>query len=94
MARWCCLGFENHYNQAGRRGAGVLIGRDSTGRPEFTLQYRAADKDDNPVINSEKPISLIVETGICFCPWCGRDLTGWYGDEVKDLYKPDLRVSY
>lgn len=94
MMGWCCLGFENHFNQAGLRGTAVLIGRDSTGRPEFTLQFRAVDKGAERSVNSESPISLVEDIGMCYCPWCGCDLTNWYGNYVDDLYKPDLKISF
>ena len=51
--KWCCPGFEGFYGNAGRRGAGILIGRDSMKRPEFTLQYRVADDGDETSISSE-----------------------------------------
>jgi len=41
--KWCCVGFESFYGQGGRQGAGILVGRDSIGDPEFIMQYRAAD---------------------------------------------------
>lgn len=94
MIKWCCPGFEANYDKAGERGLGVLIGRDSTGRPEFTLQFRVVDKGAEQSVNSEAPISLVEDIGMCYCPWCGRDLTKWYGDNVDDLYKPDLKISY
>jgi hypothetical protein len=33
--KWCCTAFEGWYGQAGERGIGILIGRDSTEIPEF-----------------------------------------------------------
>jgi hypothetical protein len=94
IMKWCCPGFEGHYNQAGQRGLGILVGRDFTGRLEVTIQYRAADKGEEPVINSEKPVSLIVDTGMRYCPWCGCDLENWYSDIADSLYRPDLKITY
>lgn len=94
MVNWCCMGFESHYDQAGQRGTGILIGRDSVGAPEFTLQYRAVDKGNELVIDSEKPVSLIVDIGMRYCPWCGCDLKHCYGDVIDELYRPDLKISY
>ena len=96
MIKWCCLGFEGHYNEAGKRGSSVLIGRDSTDRPEFTLQFRTVDKGNEQFISSSNeriPFSTVVDVGMRHCPWCGRDLENWYKDNVDDLYKPDLKIS-
>jgi hypothetical protein len=94
MMKWCCLGFEANYDKAGERGLGILVGRDSTGRAEFTLQFRAFDKGAEQSINSEHPISLVEDIGMRYCPWCGRDLETWYGDAVDSLYRPDLKITY
>lgn len=81
---------------ASRRGAAILIGRDSLGRPEFTLQFRAVDKGKETTLSGDEtiPISLVEDVGMRFCPWCGRDLEEWYGDFVDDLYRPDLKITY
>lgn len=90
--KWCCPGFEGFYGNAGQRGAGILVGRDSRERPEFTLQYRAADAGDETSLSSENLISPIVEVGLQYCPWCGRNLEKWYGKGVDDLYRPYLKI--
>lgn len=92
--KWCCPGFEGFYGNAGQRGAGILIGRDSTGRPEFTLQYRAVDEGEDISINSEGLVSRIVDVGMQYCPWCGRNLVKWYGKHVDQLYRPGLKITY
>jgi len=91
--KWCCYPFEGWYGEAGRRGVGILVGRDSTGKPKFTLQYRAIDQGDERLIISEKPISPVVEVGLQFCPWCGRDLERWYAAHVDELYRPSLAIG-
>jgi hypothetical protein len=95
--KWCCIGFEGGYGEAGRRWSGVLVGRDFQGRPEFTLQFRAVDKGNEHLVTSqtasrEIPISLVVDVGMQYCPWCGRDLEKWYGDVVDTLYRPNLKI--
>ena len=89
----CCAAFEGWYGQAGERGIGILIGRDSTGTAEFTLQYRAIEQCDEKLITSQKPISPVVDVRLQYCPWCGRDLAKWYAPYVDKLFKPYLRIS-
>lgn len=97
--KWCCSGFEGHYGEAGRRGSAVLIGLDFEGRPEFTLQFRAVDKEheqsvSSAIVSLETPVGIVVDVGMRFCPWCGRDLEKWYGDVAGALYRPDLKITY
>ena len=89
---WCCAAFEGWYGQAGERGIGILIGRDSTGIPEFILQYRAIEQGDEKLLFSEQPISPVVDVRMQYCPWCGRDLERWYGSYVDKLFRPFLRI--
>jgi hypothetical protein len=94
---WCCPGFEGHYGEGGRRSSAVLVGRDSNGRAQFTLQFRAVDKGDEQSVTSATaaltiPMSLVVDVGMQYCPWCGRDLEKWYGDIADDLYRTDLKI--
>lgn len=95
--KWCCVGFEGHYGEAGRRSTGILVGRDSQGRPQFTLQFRAVDKGNERSVSAataglEIPISLVVDVGMQYCPWCGRDLEKWYGNVVEALFRPDFKI--
>ena len=90
---WCCAAFEGWYGQAGERGIGILIGRDSTGTAEITLQDRASEQGDEKLITSQKPISPVVDVRLQYCPWCGRDLAKWYAPYVDKLFKPYLRIS-
>jgi hypothetical protein len=97
MTNWCCLGFKGNYYEAGQRGIGVLVGRDYEGKPEFTLQFRIVDKGNEQFISSSEeiiPYSTVTDVRVRFCPWCGHDLVKWYGDDVDDLYRPDLKISY
>jgi hypothetical protein len=94
VIKWCCLGFKGHYEGAGHRGTGVLVGLDFEGRPEFTLQYRAVDKGYEQSVTAEAPVGVVVDTGMRYCPWCGRDLEKWYGKVVDALYRPDLKLTY
>jgi hypothetical protein len=97
VMKWCCPGFKGNYDEAGQRGMGVLIGRNYEGRPEFTLQFRAVGKGNEQFISSSNeriPFSLVVDIGVRYCPWCGRDLEKWYAELVDDFYRPDLKITY
>ena len=91
--KWCCPGFEGFYGLAGERGAGILIGRDSTGEPEFTLQFRAVNHGDELSIDSTSLVSRVVDVGMQYCPWCGRKLDKWYGKYVDELHRPGFKIS-
>ncbi len=70
-----------------------MIGRNSLGKPDFTLQFRAVDMDKEfPLINSDIPISTVVDIGILFCPSCGVNLEKFYGKHADSLYRKGLRV--
>jgi hypothetical protein len=91
--KWCCIGFEANYETAGQRGTAYLIGRDSLGKPEFTLQFRAVAIDTEfPLVKSDVPISTVIDIRITFCPSCGSNLEKWYGKYVDSLYRKGLRV--
>jgi hypothetical protein len=94
VMRWCCIGFKANYEQAGGRGAAILMGRDLLGAPEVTLQYRAVDKGDEEFIKSERVMSCVIEVRIVFCPWCGQNVEEWYGKYVEVLYREGLKISY
>ena len=92
--KWCCMGFEAGYEAAGQRGSAILVGRDSLGAPEFTLQFRAVDRGQEGSVKSESPISLITDVRFVFCPWCGRNAEQFYGGSVDALFRPDLKITY
>ena len=97
VIKWCCIGFEANYNIAGQRGSAVLVDRDFQGTPQFTLQFRAVDKGNEQSVSSataalQIPISLVVDVGMLYCPWCGGDLEKWYADLADTLYRPDLKI--
>jgi hypothetical protein len=76
---------------------GILVGPDYEGRPQFTLQSRAVDKEHEQSVRSaiaclEPSIVIVVEIGMRYCPWCGRDLEEWYGEAANSLYRPDLKI--
>jgi hypothetical protein len=98
IVKWCCPGFEGHYGEAGENGGGILVGLDFEGRPEFTLQFRAVDKEYEQSVSSaiaslEPSIVLVVDIGMRYCPWCGRDLEKWYSGVADLLYRPGLKIT-
>lgn len=92
--KWCCVGYKSGYEAAGRRGTAYLVGRDALGKPEFTIQFRALDKDKElPSINLDFAVSTVIDIKISFCPICGCNLEKQYGKNVDSLYRKDLRIS-
>jgi hypothetical protein len=90
--KWCCIGFQSHYDTAGERGHAILIGRDSMGQPEITMQYRAIDPSETLPV-TDIPISTVVDIRIVFCPWCGQNVETWYGKDVDTLYRDGLKIT-
>lgn len=92
--KWCCLTFKSWYEAAGERGFAILVGRDSAGKPQFTIQHRSVDVEMEDLVKTETPLSLVADIQIDYCPWCGRKLDKWYAKNVDDLYRPDLKITY
>jgi hypothetical protein len=91
---WCCVGFKSHYQAAGERGSAILIGRNSSGKTEITMQYRAVNIGEETQIESQTAMSLITDVGIKFCPWCGRNATEWYSSYADELFRRNLKITY
>ena len=92
--KWCCIGFKSHYDSAGQSGHAILIGRDSLGATEIIMQYRAVDAGEESHIQSDIPVSLIIDIRIIFCPWCGSNAEKWYGKSVDSLYREGLEIGF
>jgi hypothetical protein len=89
--KWCCISFKIGVKEAGQRGFGIFV-NNSWDPPLFVVQHRALDPGaSNP--QSETPLSLVSETGITCCPWCGRVLLKWYKRDLAKLARPDLQIS-
>ncbi len=91
--KWCCIGFKSHYEAAGQRGSAILIGRSSSGVPDFILQFRAVDKGKENFIYSDVPASIIIDIKIMFCFWCGANLEKWYRKHIDFLYREGLEIG-
>jgi hypothetical protein len=91
--KWCCVGFEGACQAAGERGIAVVVDEGSDGKGEFFLQARAFDLGTEPHLNLNVPMSLAIQTGLQFCPWCGVRLQKWYGRHAHELKRPELRID-
>jgi hypothetical protein len=70
----------------------VFVAKAFEGQRYFILQYRAADPDVVVTSNSVALISLVVQVGISFCPWCGVRLLDHYHNRLDELERPELAV--
>jgi hypothetical protein len=91
---WCCPGFESHVGFGGERGLSIVVDSDLRARPQFFIQYRAVDLGTEASIRLEDgvPVTLAGQTGLLFCPWCGRDLAVFYESEASAIARPDLVI--
>lgn len=88
------MGFNAGYEAAGQRGIAILVGRDSLGAPEFTLQCRVVDNGQEDSVKSDNHLSLITDIRFAFCPWCGQNAERFYGNRVDALFRPGLKITY
>lgn len=89
---FCCAGFEGMSDAAGKRGIGVFAEEEVAGQPSFFIQFRALDPGDVPAFSTAFPLSLITQTGLAFCPWCGVNLGLHYSRTWKTLLRPELGI--
>ena len=92
--KWCCEAFRNNYDLAGDRSIAVLVDRYSDGEPEFLLQSRAFERGQEPPdLSTAVPMSLVTESRMQFCPWCGRNLARWYRKTIDALMRPGFKID-
>jgi hypothetical protein len=94
VIRWCCQTFRSYYEAAGQRGLGIVVEEGEVG-PGFLIQCRSIEPKDEQAFkafNAPFPVSLVTQTGMLFCPWCGKNLRRRYGRHVKVLARPDLSI--
>lgn len=91
--KWCCAGFEAAYRAGGERSIAVLVDEDLGGHAQFFLQARAFDVGTEPDLNLNVPMSLALQTGLQYCPWCGVRLQKWYGRHARELKRPEFRID-
>ena len=90
--KWCCQAFQGNYDVAGERGFAILVDRDSDLRPRFILQHRAVKSGEEAKVTNRTPLSLVSETHIRFCPWCGTNLAIFYGNNTDALTRLKLKI--
>ena len=91
------MGFQGNYQQAGQRGFSVLIEKGDDGRARFLMQSRAVEQGDQDrfhthLSQTDFPVSVVAQTGMIFCPWCGTNLQQFYGSRVEELDRPGFSV--
>jgi hypothetical protein len=95
--KWCCMGFEGRYAEGGRRGLSVLVENGADLGARFSIQSRAVEISDQGEFQrilqpSTFPVSIVTETGMQFCPWCGVNLKRFYGNRAGELDRPGLSI--
>jgi hypothetical protein len=87
---WCCAGFQDAVEHAGNRGFGIFV--DTQAEPfMFVLQHRSLDPGAQ-LANTNTPLNLVTETGLQYCPWCGKNLMRRYRRNLAKLARPDLKI--
>lgn len=89
--KWCCTGFKSACAHAGKRGFGAFVDN-STDPVLFVLQHRALDPGA-PMPDYDGHLSVITQTGMTHCPWCGKELMKWYKNDLSKLVRDDLIIS-
>ena len=91
------MGFQGNYQQAGKRGFSVLIEKDDDGGTRFLMQSRAVEQADQDrfythLSQTDFPVSVVIQSGMLFCPWFGTNLQQFYGSRVEELNRPGFSV--
>lgn len=90
--KWCCSAYEGNFENAGMRGLAVFAD-ESDSQLKFILQFRAADSGiELKTSQLDQPVSLVTDSVIQYCPWCGSKLSEVYRDQIEDIVKKNLRV--
>ncbi len=92
--KWCCTSFQSTYERAGHRGLGIVVHEDS-GVFSFRFQSRTVHigKEKNVTSSDNVTFSLVSESGLQFCPWCGQSLKKFFKNEIEKLYRPGFGLS-
>jgi hypothetical protein len=73
---WCCPPFQGVYDNATERGFSIALADEP--RVGFVLRHRAVAADDVSKLVTPIVVSVVSETGVDYCPWCGQHLTKFY----------------
>lgn len=90
--RWCCQSFEIAYRSAGQRGFAILVGMDTVVGPYFIWQHRAVDKGREAEVQGPFDSNIVTDTGLLFCPWCGRNLKRFYHRSADRLVRAGFEI--
>lgn len=90
--KWCCMGFEGNFQMAGERGFGVFVYRRDGQEACFILQHRAVDQGV-VIATTERPVSMVSDIQVQFCPWCGVKLSDFYRNRLLELDRSELRIA-
>lgn len=91
--KWCCTSFKSAYDHAGERGFAILVEADDIVGPRFIWQHRAISRGRESEIQGPHDSIVIGNTGLVFCPWCGRDLRTFTDAMRKNSPGPALKSS-
>lgn len=80
-------------DRPGREESAFLLVVIQRGLPSSRFNIGPFEQGDEKLITSQKLISPVVDVGLQYCPWCGRDLERWYEKHVDELHRPHLRIS-
>jgi hypothetical protein len=89
--KWCCPPFEGHFQEAGLRGTAVFAANTEGESPLFILQFRSTE-GERPTSEVKGLLTLVSDTVINFCPWCGVRLSRCYRRTWKELDRSDLKI--
>ena len=88
--KWCCEGFKAAHQWCGRRGYSIFYTKGLTKEERVVLQFRAVDKGSEAGIGPTKvPLTRVTEVVLTFCPWCGVNLSTYYGKNLELMRRPD-----
>lgn len=93
---WCCFKLRILHEAAGKRTFSLIVDLDNNGNPIFFIQYRAVEEGEDILkhyggINAI--ISLIQESKIEFCPYCGRNLNKQYKKNIDSILNRQYRMK-
>ncbi len=86
--KFCCVGFKSAFENAGRRGFAMLVVlKDKPISMRFLMQHRTFDVAAALPLGFSLPVlgTIVGQTAIVYCPWCGISLAKHY-----EKYRDDL----
>jgi hypothetical protein len=92
--KWCCATFRGWFDEAGNRGFAIVVEQSTTTQPSFSLQHRSVEMDDEGPKQHPRPLTLVSQLGIIYCPWCGVELRKFYGADVGQMERPTYKPQW